>query len=63
MNDAHACDVSRFSVFFNTLFHKGFYLPPSQFETAFVSAAHVQQDIDSFVTAVDEVFAKMASNT
>jgi glutamate-1-semialdehyde 2,1-aminomutase len=33
------------------MLERGFYLPPSQFETAFVSAAHTTDDIDAFLRA------------
>ena len=47
-------DVARFSRFFWALMERGVYLPCSQFEAAFVSAAHTEQHIaDSIAAARD----------
>ena len=35
----------------------GVYLPPSQFEAAFLSAAHTDQDIQRTITAAKQAFA------
>jgi glutamate-1-semialdehyde 2,1-aminomutase len=35
----------------------GVWLPPSQFEAAFLSAAHTAQDIDDTVAAAREAFS------
>lgn len=43
--DAKACDTARFSQFFAHMLQGGVYLPPSQFETLFVSARHTPEDI------------------
>jgi glutamate-1-semialdehyde 2,1-aminomutase len=51
MMDAKTCDTRMFAAFFNFMLQKGFYLPPSQFETAFISTAHTRQDIDAFIDA------------
>ncbi len=39
------CDTSRFSAFWRRMLEKGIFLPPSQFETNFLSAAHTREDI------------------
>ena len=39
------CDMKRFGHFFNFLLDDGIYFPPSQFEAAFVSSAHSEEDI------------------
>jgi len=36
---------------------RGVYLPPSQFEAAFVSLAHSEEDIDTTVQAACETLA------
>ncbi len=38
-------DTKRFAKFFHALLENGVYWPPSQFEAAFVSAAHTDEDI------------------
>jgi glutamate-1-semialdehyde 2,1-aminomutase len=43
--EAKRCDTAQFGKFFHHLLESGVYFPPSQFEAAFVSAAHTPQDI------------------
>ena len=42
---AKKSDTKRFAKFFHALLENGVYWPPSQFEAAFVSAAHSDEDI------------------
>lgn len=48
---AKQCDTKAHAAFFHAMLEQGFYLPPSQFEVGFVSAAHSDADIDAFVDA------------
>ncbi|NQU41497.1 MAG: glutamate-1-semialdehyde 2,1-aminomutase [Lentisphaerae bacterium] len=50
-NDAKQCDTARHAAFFHAMLRAGIYLPPSQFEVGFVSAAHMEADIDQFIAA------------
>jgi glutamate-1-semialdehyde 2,1-aminomutase len=43
------CDAKAYAAFFRNMRHAGFYLPPSQFEVGFISAAHGEADIDAFL--------------
>jgi len=47
-------DVKRFARFFWSMMDRGVYLPCSQFEAAFVSAAHTEADIARTVAAAAE---------
>jgi glutamate-1-semialdehyde 2,1-aminomutase len=49
---ARAADTARFARFFNALLAHGVYWPPSQFEAAFVSAAHTPVTIAATESAV-----------
>lgn len=49
MTDAKSCDTERHAQFFHAMLKKGIYLPPSQFEVAFISAAHTEEDVDTFI--------------
>jgi glutamate-1-semialdehyde 2,1-aminomutase len=51
---AKKCDTSRFAAFFNAMLDRGIFLPPSQFEALFVSAAHTDRDIDRTIEAARE---------
>ncbi len=53
---AKRSDTARFGRFFRAMLERGVYLPPSQFEAAFVSAAHTAQDIAKTVEAAKEAF-------
>jgi glutamate-1-semialdehyde 2,1-aminomutase len=48
---AKACDTARFGRFFHAMLERGVYLPPAQFEAAFVSLAHTEADIDATIQA------------
>ena len=54
LSDAKQCDTTKHAAFFHAMLKRGFYLPPSQFEVAFVSAAHTDEDIDLFIDAAKE---------
>ena len=58
-SSASRCDTKRYAKFFWGMLKSGFYLPPSQFETAFVSAVHTEADIDRTVNACYEIFRKL----
>jgi len=49
--DALECDTGKFNAFFNKMLPDGIFLPPSQFETNFLSLAHSKDDIDKTVEA------------
>jgi len=48
---ARRCDTARFGRFFRAMLERGIYLAPSQFEAAFLSAAHTDEDIRRTVEA------------
>jgi len=43
--DALGCDKAKYTRFFHKMLSSGVFLPPSQFETNFVSFAHTDEDI------------------
>jgi glutamate-1-semialdehyde 2,1-aminomutase len=48
---AKTSDPARFAAFFREMLRRGIFLPPSQFEALFVSAAHTDADIDATIAA------------
>ncbi len=52
--DAKKSDTARFATFFQEMLARGIFLPPSQYEALFVSAAHTDADIDRTLTAAKE---------
>jgi glutamate-1-semialdehyde 2,1-aminomutase len=57
---AKTSDTKRFGRFFHAMLERGVYLPPAQFEAAFVSLAHGEAEIDLTVTAAGEAFRAVA---
>ncbi len=51
---AAACDTRHYARWFWGMIERGIYLPCSQFEAMFVSAAHTEADIDATVAAARE---------
>jgi glutamate-1-semialdehyde 2,1-aminomutase len=58
--DAKLSDTKRFGRFFWEMLARGVYLPCSQFEAAFVSAAHTEADIDETVNAAGQALRSLA---
>jgi glutamate-1-semialdehyde 2,1-aminomutase len=54
---AKKSDTARFARFFWALMDRGVYLPCSQFEAAFVSAAHTEQHVVQTIAAAREALA------
>ena len=57
---ATAGNTRAFAAFFQSMLDQGVYLPPSQYEAMFISAAHSEDSIDSTVLAAVEAFAAAA---
>jgi len=60
---ARRSDTARFARFFRAMLERGIYLAPSQFEAAFLSAAHTDEDIDETIAAAREAFAASITST
>lgn len=56
---AATCDTKAFAAFFRMMLEKGIYLAPSQFETAFVSIAHTEAEIEKTIAAARSCFAAL----
>ena len=52
-------DTAKFANFFNRMLDAGVYLPPSQFESCFISRAHDQQDFDKTLNAARRALKKI----
>lgn len=52
---ATSADTARYAAFFRGMLARGIYLPPSQFEGWFLSAAHTTKDVDTTIKAAREV--------
>lgn len=59
-DSAKMSDTARFAKFFWAMMDRGFYLPCSQFEAAFISAVHSEQQIDETLSAIIESLRLLA---
>jgi glutamate-1-semialdehyde 2,1-aminomutase len=57
---ARSANADMFARWFRGMLEEGIYLPPSQFEAAFISLAHTEADIDETVRAAGKVLAGLA---
>ena len=59
-NGAAACDTEAFARYFRGMLRQGIYLPCSQYEAAFVSLCHGNDEIDRAVGCAERVLRAMA---
>ncbi len=60
--EAKRSDTKRYARFFREMLERGIFLAPSQFEAAFVSAAHTSQDVDLTLAAAHESLQAISSD-
>ncbi|HVA47415.1 MAG TPA: glutamate-1-semialdehyde 2,1-aminomutase [Pirellulales bacterium] len=58
--EASHCDTPRFARYFWGMLERGFYLPCSQFEALFLSAAHTDADVTHTIDAAHEALRTVA---
>src|SRR5690242_3847450 len=61
--DAKKSDTKRYAQCFREMMQRGVFFAPSQFEAAFVSAAHSEEDIDHAVAAVRGSLGQIREST
>jgi glutamate-1-semialdehyde 2,1-aminomutase len=61
-DDAKRSDTGLFGAYFREMLARGVYLAPSQFEAAFLSAAHDDDVIAATLAAADEAMAAVAAS-
>jgi glutamate-1-semialdehyde 2,1-aminomutase len=59
--DAKRSNTKRYARFFREMLDRGVFLAPSQFEAAFVSAAHTSEDISRTISAARESLKAIAA--
>ncbi len=59
-DDAKAADHGLFARFFHAMLERGVWLPPSGYESWFVSSAHTPADIDTIIDGARDAFAELA---
>ena len=60
-SDAKRSNAKRYGQFFREMLERGVFLAPSQFEAAFVSAAHTSEDISRTIAAARESLQAIAA--
>jgi len=60
-NDVSHCDLRLFKNYFIGMLERGIYLPPSQFESNFITIKHTLEDIEETLVAIEEVFKELSS--
>ncbi|NLC77858.1 MAG: glutamate-1-semialdehyde 2,1-aminomutase [Clostridia bacterium] len=60
LSSATTSNTDTFASFFKLMLEQGIYLAPSQFEAAFVSLAHSDEDIEQTVHAAEKAFQQLA---
>jgi glutamate-1-semialdehyde 2,1-aminomutase len=61
--DVKKSDTKRYARFFREMLDRGVFLAPSQYEAAFVSAAHTNEDIDRTLAATRESLQLIAADS
>jgi glutamate-1-semialdehyde 2,1-aminomutase len=59
-DSARLSDTTRFARFFWAMMDRGVYLPCSQFEAAFISAVHTEQQIAQTVKAARQALTEIS---
>jgi len=59
--DAKRSDTKLYARFFREMLNRGIFLAPSQFEAAFVSAAHTTADIDRTISAASDALKSISA--
>jgi glutamate-1-semialdehyde 2,1-aminomutase len=52
-DSALKADTKMYAAFFREMLKRGVYLPPSQFESVFLSAAHTEEDVEKTLEAAE----------
>ena len=58
-DSASKSNTEAFGKFFRAMLDSGVYLPPSQYEAAFLSATHTEEDVQRTIAAAKQAFAAM----
>jgi len=59
-DSASKSDTALFGRFFHAMLHEGVYLPPSQYEAAFMGLAHTDEVVEATLAAAERALDKLA---
>ncbi|MEN2974850.1 MAG: glutamate-1-semialdehyde 2,1-aminomutase [Candidatus Caldarchaeales archaeon] len=57
--DVKTSDVNRFKIYFHNLLKRGVFIPPSQYETCFLSTAHTDEDIERTIYSIKDSLLRL----
>ena len=57
---AKQANTAMFTSYFRELLRQGIFIPPSQFESCFLSTAHKPEDLTATISAFDKALGKAA---
>ena len=60
-DSAKTSDTKLFTGYFSRMLEAGIYLPPSQFEACFISAAHTKEDFDKTITSASNALKSIGA--
>jgi glutamate-1-semialdehyde 2,1-aminomutase len=60
-NQVKKSNLKLFNTYFLGMLERGIYLPPSQFESNFISMYHTLADIENTLVAIEEVFEEISN--
>jgi glutamate-1-semialdehyde 2,1-aminomutase len=60
---AKLSDTKKFQVYFQELLKQGVFIPPSQFETCFLTTAHTEEDLERTIHAFDKALHRASTVT
>jgi glutamate-1-semialdehyde 2,1-aminomutase len=58
---AKTADSVKFMAYHAQLLESGIFVPPSQFETCFLSSAHMKQDVERTVNAIKDILSELST--
>jgi glutamate-1-semialdehyde 2,1-aminomutase len=61
LGDAMQSDTALYGKFFHAMLDRGVYLPPSQFESAFISSAHTTREVERTIAAADDALSMLTA--
>ena len=53
-SDVLKCDVKKYNLFWKMMLNDGIFLPPSQFETNFISSAHTNEELEKTAEIIEK---------
>lgn len=62
-DEAAKSDTEAFGRFHRAMLDRGIWLPPSQFEAAFLGYSHAEEEVQATVAAAREAFAEVAADS